>query len=345
MDYLLDEDSKLAFKYFQGFSNNISQQPFILFLTKKDVNPKISDLFQFITNEFFDKRNVYALKYPKNKGENEKINNFFIRCMKYYHQIGNDEINSSSLNTFNILLFGRAGVGKSTFINQFMHEKIAKEGEELLYKITNYIHPKYPIRIIETPGYEDENTVKLIKRHIEILEKEITGSNNYIDIILYFIELCPRIFFKSEIDLIKWLIEENKTIIFVVNDFKYHKQSDKNKFYENMKVILENIISRIPKNKQDKINKENILNNIIIINLQQFIYKYEDENEDIKTIIKQCYGMDILFKKIYDLFIEDKISFDEIENTKNINEIMNKIQKYKSLEKINDFTYFHLNIK
>ena len=112
-----------------------------------------------------------------------------------------------------------------------------------------------------------------------------------------------------------------------------------------MKVIFENIISRIPKNEQDKINKENILNNIIIINIYQFNYEYEDENEDIKTMIKQCYGMDILFKKIHDLFIEDKISFDEIENTKNINEIMNKIQKYKSLEKINDFTYFHLNIK
>ena len=111
-----------------------------------------------------------------------------------------------------------------------------------------------------------------------------------------------------------------------------------------MKVIFENIISRIPKNEQDKINKENILNNIIIINIYQFNYEYEDENEDIKTMIKQCYGMDILFKKIHDLFIEDKISFDEIENTKNINEIMNKIQKYKSLEKINDFTNFHLNI-
>ena len=135
------------------------------------------------------------------------------------------------------------------------------------------------------------------------MEKDITGSNNNIDLILYFIELCPRIFFNSEINIIKWLIEENKTIIFVVNDFKYHKQSDKNKFYENIKDILENIISRIPKNKQDKINKEDILNNIIIINLIKFNYEYEDENEDIKTIIKQCYGMDILFKKFHDLFL------------------------------------------
>ena len=52
VDNLLDEDAQLAFKYFQGLSQNRSQQPIILFLTKKDNNPKISDLFQFITNEF-----------------------------------------------------------------------------------------------------------------------------------------------------------------------------------------------------------------------------------------------------------------------------------------------------
>ena len=73
VDNLLDEDSKSAFKYFQDFSNIRSQQPFILFLTKKDDNPKILELFQFITNEFFDKRNVYALKFPKNKVDIGKI--------------------------------------------------------------------------------------------------------------------------------------------------------------------------------------------------------------------------------------------------------------------------------
>ena len=175
------------------------------------------------------------------------------------------------------------------------------------------------------------------------MEQNIIGSNNYIYLILYFKKLEQINFFKLEIDLIKWLIEENKKIIFVVNDLKYHKKSDINKFYEIMKASLEKIISTIPKDKKDKINKEEILNNIVIINLRQSIDEYEDDNGDTKIIIKQCYGIDILFKKIYDLFIKEKISIDEIKNTNNTKEILNKIQKYKSLKKIKDFTNFHLN--
>ena len=175
------------------------------------------------------------------------------------------------------------------------------------------------------------------------MEQNIIGSNNYIYLILYFKKLEQINFFKFEIDLIKWLIEENKKIIFVVNDLKYHKKSDINKFYEIMKASLEKIISTIPKDKKDKINKEEILNNIVIINLRQSIDEYEDDNGDTKIIIKQCYGIDILFKKIYDLFIKEKISIDEIKNTNNTKEILNKIQKYKSLKKIKDFTNFHLN--
>ena len=45
-------------------------------------------------------------------------------------------------------------------------------------------------------------------------------------------------------------------------------------------------MSTIPKDKQNKLNKEDILNNIIVINLRQFIDEYEDENNDITNIIK-----------------------------------------------------------
>ena len=55
VDNLLDEDSKLAFKYFQEISQNNIQQPFISFLTKKENNPNILDLFQFITNNLLIK--------------------------------------------------------------------------------------------------------------------------------------------------------------------------------------------------------------------------------------------------------------------------------------------------
>ena len=57
VDNLLDKDSELAFKYFQGFTNIKSQQPFIFFLTKKDKNPDVTSLFKFYTYEYFDQIN------------------------------------------------------------------------------------------------------------------------------------------------------------------------------------------------------------------------------------------------------------------------------------------------
>ena len=190
VDNLLDEDSKLAFKYFQGFSAIRAQQPFILFLTKKDDKPKIEVLFQFITNEFFDKRNVYSYKYPTNKEEIDKINQFFIKCMNYYQELGSCEIDFLS-KYFNVLICGHSGVGKSSFINQFLQDKIAKEGEGIfnLPKIKNYILSKYSIRIFGTPGFESGDSYKLCLSIFKNFEKDMKNSNNHIDLILYFVEL------------------------------------------------------------------------------------------------------------------------------------------------------------
>lgn len=56
-------------------------------------------------------------------------NDFFMKYMNYYHGIGTVKLNMS--HSFNILICGPAGVGKSSFINQFLQEKQAKEGERL----------------------------------------------------------------------------------------------------------------------------------------------------------------------------------------------------------------------
>ena len=77
----------------------MAQQPFILFITNKDDNSKISDLYQFITNEFFDKRNLFILKFDKSEEYIGKINKFFINCMNYYHEVGNNEINYQLTST------------------------------------------------------------------------------------------------------------------------------------------------------------------------------------------------------------------------------------------------------
>ena len=49
--------------------------------------------------------------------------------MNYYHEINNFNIIQSK-NTFDILLCGQKSSGKSTFINQFLNEKLAKEKEK-----------------------------------------------------------------------------------------------------------------------------------------------------------------------------------------------------------------------
>ena len=185
VDKLLDEKSKFIFKFFQDISTQKNKQPFILFLTKKE-EPKVDVLYQFITNEFYDKRNLEAFKFPSNDIEKNKILNFFLKCMNYYHEISISKLNNS--HSFNILLCGPAGVGKSSFINQFLEEKQAKEGEgvSVTHKITTYFHPKYPITIFDTPGFEDENTVNMVFNIIKKSDEEIKNTKNHLDLIIYY---------------------------------------------------------------------------------------------------------------------------------------------------------------
>ena len=55
--------------------------------------------------------------------------NFEIKCMNYYHVLGNDDKKQDS-KLFNILICGPSGTCKSTFINQNLHQKLAKEGKD-----------------------------------------------------------------------------------------------------------------------------------------------------------------------------------------------------------------------
>ena len=90
-----------------------------MFLTKKNNNPNIFTLFQFLTNEFFDKRNVTSFKFPANDEEKKIVNNMYINSTNYFQEIGesNNDVKSP---TFNVLICGHAGVGKSNFINKFL---------------------------------------------------------------------------------------------------------------------------------------------------------------------------------------------------------------------------------
>ena len=335
---LSDDDSKLAFKFFQNLSEKRSAQPFLLFLTKKEENPNVEEFYESITNEFFDKRNVFAFKFPKNEHEYKNLNDFFIKCRNYYHEY--TTYKSESSHSFNILICGPAGVGKSSFINQFLKEKQAKEGEgmSVTHNITKYYHPLYPITLFDTPGFEDDETVNMVLNLLNQFEKDIFDSKNHIDLILYYTKLNERTFLNLEIELIKKILSDNKDIIFVLNSFGKGKAAKNSIRLKNtFKDSLEKIIKGLTLKKKP----EEILKNIQLVNQIQST----DEDDDGNPIIKQCYGMDELFQNIYNIFKNEKITTNEILNSSDMKSFIDNIQKYSLLHHIQKIEDISINLK
>ena len=264
--------------------------------------------------------------------------------MNYYHEIGNIGIINRN-QTFNILICGPAGVGKSSFINQFLQEKIAKEGEGLAvtHEITSYFHPIYPIRIFDTPGFEDDHTVQMVQKTIEKFEQDIKDSKNHFDLILYFNQLKERTLLSSEIFLLRHLISQRKKMIIVLNDHGKNNPKERKRLTSIFQDSLKQVIN--PMKLFESSNE--ILNNIIVVNLRQSVEEEDDseEEEKINIKIKQTYGMDLIFKKIYEMFEKHKISISEIEIAKDVREMQERIKKYDLLSNIQKIEDIYINIK
>jgi small GTP-binding protein len=344
VDKLTSENSKTTFEAFQNYSEKKSEQPFILYLCKNEKNPNIDRLYQSVNNNNinidFDKRNLSVLTFPQTNDDFKCFNNYLMKCLYYYHEKGTLTNDKEISHSFNILVCGPAGAGKSTFINQFLQEKQAKDGEGLsvTQEIVKYYHKEYPITIFDTPGFEDESTVAMVSAIIDKLKENIDNSKDHLDLIIYYCKLEKRTFLNMEIKLIKKLCKD-KRIIFVVNTFgKTEKGKETQKSLKDKKDSLRQILKG---EKQEII--ESIVGNMILVN--QISSFDEGDEEDEEPRLKKAYGMDSLFKKLYDIFKKEKIVINEIENSKNVKEMKDNIKKYNLLSHINNIEDIIINRK
>ena len=108
-----------------------------------------------------DKRNFFAMKYDIiNQDIYINFYKYISKFYSYYNELGDTLIleneNNTFISIFNILVCGRAEVGKSTFINNILNEKRCREGssQSVAKKITFYNLLKYPITLYDTPGFK-----------------------------------------------------------------------------------------------------------------------------------------------------------------------------------------------
>ena len=320
---LLDESSLIFFKHFEKFSSQKSKQPFILFITTKEEKPDITQLYKFITNEYFDKRVLYSLKYPSelnNEEETKIILEKICKFRNYFHEEGdsyetfNEE--SSSNYKFNILICGRAGTGKSSFINKFLGDRKAKEGEGLsvTHKIISYSCQKYPINISDTPGFENEETVKDVIKLLDNYNKELIDARKKINLIIYFFPYSDRSVLHMEYELIQKLIEYNSEIIFVIN---FVKDPIEKRHYKRIHQIYYDSLEKLfPSDFKIKIFPINLYSQID-----------DDDSDDIK-IIKE-FGLDELYEGIYNIFKTNIIEIEDIKKIKSVESLFDLFGKNK----------------
>lgn len=336
VDQLEDENSKKIFKDIQNYSRCASKSPFVIFLTYKDNNPDCEKLWDLISNKFFDRRNFYSFKFPSTNEEKQVIDKKLHYFCNYYNSIGSTE--SEKINSLNVMIVGQAGAGKSTLQNLLQREKIAREGEggAITYKISFYSDTRYNITKIDCPGFENEKTVTYVRDKIRELRNTMISTKEHIDCIIYLIKSAgDRIFYDMEKELIKELIQfEEIDVIFCSNTFGMEEESDE--YFKNKEIIedsLNSLMMEIPQFPDEK--KEKIIDSIVYVNLVQ---KFKN-NKEVQV---NCYGIDKLLAKMYELLEPKKIDELEIRKAKNVEELINISKRYELLKMFREKGDFRL---
>ena len=246
--------------------------------------------------------------------------------------------------TFNILVLGRPGSGKSTLINLLLNKRKAREGigESITKIVSKYVHDKYPITLEDTPGFEDDKDLKKMIEFLGNSNNFFKGGKNDFHLVLYLINSSnERTFIGEEVALINFIEKNMKIPIFFVCTRSKNKEYAKD-FEEIVKMNL----------WQNFGEKTNLVNNIYcchLLNEKDGIYKRFGVDELLEGI--RNYFNEEIVKKENELFgneknelnskknesIEDNSIFlPGLKNHENFENYLNNI----SLKIIEDYEYF-----
>ena len=252
-----------------------------------------------------DDRNFNIIRYR------QSIKKQLIKYTGYYNQFGDIlfcEQNSFYPVKINIAVGGYIGCGKSTLINTILGEKRSMEAQGC--SITNYISQytlkDYPLSFIDFPGFRakqgEVDNESLFINNIKKKMKDMERINEVIHCFLFCIKYDERVFSENDENIKKifdTIFKFNLKIFFVITQSENEDTEEFNRFKENLINAITDITKNYPSNKVKKIFGEKIENSIIpIFSLKKIIH-----GNTIKP-----FGLDKLFKSLYDYFYPKKIN-------------------------------------
>ena len=284
--------------------NNINNK----YLFNKNIKHKLEKFrFSDISNEYIE-----IAEYTDENYNDiiEKLKQLY----RYYNNIGDictimnkmirqpeitefcNENNFKYKATLNILVSGRIGCGKSTLINLLLDKKKAKVGINFsglsntkLY--SRYVHPKYPIIFIDTPGMDNKIDFDNMKYYLNETINAFGDGKNKIHAILYLVNSSnARYFNDDEKGLISFIQQIMKIPLFFVGTraLNEYLASD---FKEFIKVNLKQFLG----------TETPLINNI-------FCCQLVDENDGIY----KKFGIEKLLNEIHEYFLKEKNNLENI---------------------------------
>ena len=215
----------------EDFNNSNINKYFEIVYYRKDNYLNIENKIKFIYNYYNNIGDTLTnfLSIINDFSENKEYKNKKIEVPK-----------SKFKANLNILVLGRPGCGKSTFINIILNEKKAREG--IGYSITKlysqYCHNLYPITFTDTPGFEDNKDLKNMEKFLQYYNTFFRQGRNKLHLVLYLINASnERTFTGVELDLIDKIYNNYKLPIFFLCTRSRSEELSLN-FKEEVKINL-----------------------------------------------------------------------------------------------------------